>query len=93
MSTVSLLVAALGAVVMGVAIWRARGPYLRAQELRAHRANLERYETWRGARPALPERGPDSAELMLYELRRQVRLWMAVGGIGLLLVLLGFWLG
>jgi len=92
-SIISLLIAVVGAVVMALAIWRARGPYLRAQELRAHRANLERYETWRGARPALLERGPDSAELMLHELRRQVRIWLAVGGIGLLMVLLGLWLG
>jgi len=82
-----------GLAIAGLGIWRARGPWLRSQELRAHRANLERYETWRGGRPALPERGPDSAELMLVELRRQVRLWLAVFGIGLLLVLLGFWLG
>ena len=83
----------VGATVLALAIWRARGPYLRAQELRAQRANLERYETWRGGRPALPERGPDSAELMIFELRRQVRLWLAIGGVGLLLVVLGFWLG
>ena len=82
----------VGATVLALAIWRARGPYLRAQELRAHRANLERYETWRGGRTALPERGPDSAELMIVELQRQVRLWLAVGGIGSLLILLGFWL-
>ena len=93
MGTVNLGIVLLGAVVLAVGIWRARGPYLRAQELRAHQANLERYETWRGGRPALPERGPDSAELMIAELRRQVRLWLAVAGIGLLLVLLGFWLG
>ena len=93
MSTLGLFVVAAGIVVIGVALWRARGPYLRSQELRAHRANLERYETWRGGRPALPERGPDSAELMIFELRRQVRLWLAIGGVGLLLVFLGFWLG
>jgi len=87
-----LLLIVVGGTVLALAIWRARGPYLRAQELRAHRANLERYETWRGGRTALPGRGPDSAELMIVELQRQVRLWLAVGGIGLLLVLLGFWL-
>jgi hypothetical protein len=30
---------------------------------------------------------------MILELRRQVRLWLGIGGIGLLLILLGFWLG
>ncbi len=93
MGTINLIMVAVGAAVLALALWRARGPYLRSQELRAHRANLERYETWRGGRPALPERGPDSAELMIVELRRQVRLWLAIGGVGLLLVLLGFWLG
>jgi hypothetical protein len=92
-ATLNLLMIVSGVVVIGLALWRARGPYERSRELRAHRANLERYETWRGARPALPERGPDSAELMLFELGRQVRLWLAVGGVGLLLVFLGFWLG
>jgi hypothetical protein len=92
-ATINLLMIVTGVVVIGLALWRARGPYQRSQELRAHRANLRRYETWRGARPALPERGPDSAELMLVELRRQVHLWLAIGGLGLLLVFLGFWLG
>lgn len=93
MSTLNLAMVVVGVATIVLAAWRARGPYLRSQELRAHRANLERYESWRGGRPALPERGPDSAELMLHELRRQVQLWLALGGIGLLLVFLGFWLG
>lgn len=92
MVALKLLMVGVGAVFVAFSIWRARGPYRRAGELRAHRANLERYETWRGARPALPERGPDSAELMIRELERQIRLWLAVGGFGLLLVFLGFWL-
>ena len=92
MGTVSLGLIVIGAVVVAVALWRARSPWLRSQDLRAHRANLERYETWRGGRPALPERGPDSAELMLIELRRQVRIWLAVLGIGVLLIIAGFWL-
>ncbi|MET1231853.1 MAG: hypothetical protein ABWY52_03265 [Candidatus Limnocylindrales bacterium] len=93
MAPFNLLLVVVGTAFVGLAIWRARGPYLRGRDLRAHRANLERYEGWRGARPTLPERGPDSAELMLQELQRQVRLWLAVGGIGLLLVFVGFWLG
>lgn len=92
MGTLNLVMVVIGVAIMAFAIWRARGPYLRSQELRAHRANLERYESWRGGRPGIPERGPDSAELMIIELRRQVRLWLGIGGIGLLLVLLGFWL-
>jgi hypothetical protein len=93
MAPFNLLLVVVGAAVVAFSIWRARGPYMRERDLRAHRANLERYEGWRGARPTLPERGPDSAELMLHELQRQVRLWIAVGGVGLLFVLLGLWLG
>ena len=93
MAPLNLLMVIVGMALVALCIWRARGPSLRARDLRAHRANLERYETWRGARPSLPERGPDSAELMLHELQRQVRLWLAVGGVGLLLIFLGFWLG
>ena len=92
MGTVSLGLIVIGAAVVAVALWRARGPWLRSQELRAHRANLERYESWRGGRPPLPERGPDSAELMLIELRRQVRLWLGVLGLGVLMIIAGFWL-
>ena len=40
----------------------------------------------------MPERGPDSGTLMVIELRRQVRLWLAVAGVGVLLVVLGFWM-
>ena len=86
------LLIALGIALVALGLWRARGPYLRSRELRAHLANLDRYDTWRGNRPELPERGPDSGTLMLVELRRQVRLWLAVLGVGVLLVVLGFWL-
>jgi hypothetical protein len=88
----STLLIAMGVVLVGIGLWRARGPYLRSRELRAHLANLDRYETWRGNRPELPERGPDSGTLMVIELRRQVRLWLAVAGVGVLLVVLGFWM-
>ena len=88
----STLLIGLGVVVVAMSLWRARGPYLRSQELRAHLANLDRYESWRGNRPELPERGPDSGTLMVIELRRQVRLWLAVMGVGVLMAVLGFWL-
>ena len=88
----SAVLIAVGVVLVALGLWRARGPYLRSQELRAHLANLDRYETWRGNRPELPERGPDSGTLMVIELRRQVRLWLAVVGLGVLMAVLGFWL-
>lgn len=88
----STMLIAVGVVLVALGLWRARGPYLRSQELRAHLANLDRYETWRGNRPELPERGPDSGTLMVIELRRQVRLWLAVVGLGVLMAVLGFWL-
>ena len=88
----STLLVGVGVVLVALGLWRARGPYLRARELRAHLANLDRYESWRGNRPELPERGPDSGTLMLIELRRQVRLWLSVLGVGVLLVVAGFWL-
>ena len=92
MATVNLIMILVGAAILIFSIWRARGPYLRSQDLRAHLANLDRYESWRGNRPDPADRGPDSGALMIAELRRQVRLWLGVGGVGLLLVLLGFWL-
>ena len=86
-----LLLVGLGVVLLVIGLWRARGPWQRGQELRAHLANLDRYEAWRGNRPEPPERGPDSGALMLHELRRQTRIWLAVAGGGLLLILIGFW--
>jgi hypothetical protein len=93
MAPLNLALIVAGGILIALGVVRARGPWLRSQELRAHLANLDRYESWRGNRPEPPERGPDSGTLMVAELRRQVRLWLAVFGAGLLLVFLGFWLG
>ncbi|HEY8198447.1 MAG TPA: hypothetical protein VIF44_01650 [Candidatus Limnocylindrales bacterium] len=39
----STMLIGLGVVLAALGLWRARGPYLRSKDLRAHLANLDRY--------------------------------------------------
>ena len=90
MSLVNLGLLVVGVVLIGVGGLRARGPYQRAQALRANEENLRRYENWRGGgRRTAADEGPSSAELMREELMGQVRRWGALAGVGFVLVLLG----
>ena len=93
MGVASLLLIAAGAALIAVAGLRVREPYRRYMALLEQEQNLARYDSWRGGRrTAAPGTQPSSARLMQAELRRQAQRWMAVGGVGLLLVFLGFWL-
>jgi hypothetical protein len=86
----SVLLIAAGAALIAVAGLRVREPYRRYMALRTQERNLARYDTWRGGHHAAPETRPSSAELMQTELRRQAQRWMAVGGVGFVLVFAGF---
>lgn len=87
MSTVNLVLWAAGAVLVVLAYARGAPYYRRAQALRAQTENIRRYESWRG-HPA--ERGSSSADLMAAELRRRTQVWVAVGAVGVVLVIAGF---
>ena len=92
MGVASLLLIAAGAALIAVGALRVREPYRRYLALRTQERNLARYDSWRGGHHGASESRPSSAELMQAELRRQAQRWMAVGGVGLLLLFLGFWL-
>lgn len=90
MGAASLLLLAAGAALIAVAGLRVREPYRRYMALRRQERNLARYDSWRGGHHGAPETRPSSAELMQAELRRQAQRWVAVGGVGFVLVFAGF---
>lgn len=81
-----------GIVMIGVGYVQVRRPYARLQGLRATDENLRRYDSWRGGRRGDVETGVTGADVMRQQLRGQVRLWGAVLVLGVVLVLLGFFI-
>ena len=81
---------AAGIVLVILAVWRVRLPFLRLTELDRLADNAKRYESWRGARTS---GGPDErtgADEMRDLLRHQVYLWAAAGILGVVLIVAGF---
>jgi hypothetical protein len=90
-SIVALGLWAAGLVLIGLAIWRARPAQARLGELDRLAENASRYDSWRGGRKtAVGADGPSGADLMRDMLRRQVRLWVAVGAAGVFMLVAGF---
>lgn len=91
MSLVALALWAAGLVLVGLAVWRARGPQARLSELDRLAENSRRYESWRGGRKtAAGGEGESGADVMRALLRRQVRTWIAVGAVGAVMLVAGF---
>jgi hypothetical protein len=80
----------VGIFMVAVAAIRVRAPYGRMQELDRLADNARRYEGWRGGRKTAAGGGETGADVMRALLRRQVVTWLAVGGVGAVLILLGF---
>jgi hypothetical protein len=80
-----------GLALVGLAIWRVRGPFARMGELDHLAENARRYDSWRGGRRATAA-GEETtgADVMRALLRRQVTLWTAVGLAGIVLIVAGF---
>ena len=78
-----------GAALLAVAVWRVRRPFSHMTELDQLAQNARRYESWRGGRGST---GPETtgADVMRGMLRRQVYLWVAIGIVGVVLLLAGF---
>jgi hypothetical protein len=78
-----------GVVLIGLGYLRARGPWARYQALREQDANVARYEAWRGG---LRDSGTTGASVAMQVLRRQAQIGAGIAGIGVALVLVGFYL-
>ena len=90
MINVALWVA--GLALVGLAVWRVRGPFARMGELDRLAENARRYDSWRGglAGPTAAGNETTGADVMRALLRRQVTLWTAVGLAGVVLIVAGF---
>jgi hypothetical protein len=88
MGPINLALWGLGVLLIAAGYLRARGPFVRYQELKAQEANIERYEGWRGSR--LHDDGPSSASLMAREMLRRAQIGGLIAIAGFVLVFLGF---
>jgi hypothetical protein len=79
----------LGAGLFGLGYARARRPWRRYQALKAQDDNAERYRAWRGG-PMSATGEKTGASVAMAILRREARLWAAVGLAGVVLVVVGF---
>ena len=78
-----------GAALLAVAVWRARAPLARMNELDRLAENARRYDSWRGGRNSGAEE-TTGADVMRQMLRRQVVTWTIVGAAGAALIVAGF---
>ena len=90
MGLLNLALIALGVAAMAAGYARARGPWARYRALKAHDANIARYESWRGG---LRDSGPTGASVAMELLRRQAREGAMIAAAGFVIALLGFLLG
>lgn len=78
-----------GVALIAVGAFQVRGPLERYRALKATEANLRRYDDWRGSRLVNDSERTGADEMKDY-LRGRVRLWGAVIGVGVILVIAGF---
>ncbi len=88
---INIFLWALGFLLLAVAIWSIRRPLAGVSELDRLAENAKRYESWRGV-GSPPAGAPEEtgADVMRAMLRRQVLIWLGVGGLGVVLIVLGF---
>ena len=89
MSTIGLLLAGLGVILIAVGAVRARGPWGRYRALKANEANIARYEAWRGG---LRDTGPTGASVAIEMLRDQLRVDALIAGLGAVAVVVGLFI-
>jgi hypothetical protein len=76
-----------GVALMAIGYSRARGPWVRYQEIKAQEENVARYEAWRGG---LRESGRTGAQVAMEMFRRQAQIGALVAIGGFICVFLGF---
>lgn len=87
MEMVNLAAWGLGVFLIALGYSRARGPWLRYQQLREQEQNVARYEAWRGG---VRDSSTSGASVMMALYRRQAQIWAAIAALGFILVLAGF---
>ncbi len=89
MTLLSIVVIVVGFALVAFGWARARGPWARYQALREQDANVARYEAWRGG---TRDRGPTGASIAMEVLRRQALMGAAIAIVGIVLVVVGFFI-
>jgi hypothetical protein len=87
MGPVNLLLWGAGIVLIAFGYLRAKGPWLRYQELKAQDANVARYEAWRGG---VRSESRSGASVAMDILRRQAQIGAGIAVVGFVLVFAGF---
>jgi hypothetical protein len=88
MGVINLACWGIGVLLIVIGYMRARGPWARAQQIKAEEANISRYEGWRGSR--LHDDGPSAASIMADQLRRKAQIAGLIAIAGFVLVFVGF---
>jgi hypothetical protein len=88
MGAINLACWGIGVLLIVIGYTRARGPWVRAQQIKAQEANISRYEGWRGSR--LHDDGPSAASIMADQLRRKAQIAGLIAIAGFVLVFVGF---
>jgi hypothetical protein len=83
----NLILWAAGVILVGIGYVRARGPWMRLQDLRAQAENIARYEAWRGG---IRDHSTTGASVAMQMLRRQAQIGGLIAVIGFVLVFAGF---
>jgi hypothetical protein len=83
----NLILWAAGVILVGIGYVRARGPWMRLQDLRAQDENIARYEAWRGG---IRDHSTTGASVAMQKLRRQAQIGGLIAVIGFVLVFAGF---
>jgi hypothetical protein len=83
----NLILWAAGVILVGIGYVRARGPWMRLQDLRAQDENIARYEAWRGG---IRDHSTTGASVAMQMLRRQAQIGGLIAVIGFVLVFAGF---
>lgn len=79
-----------GAALIGFAAYAVRRPYDRYRGLQAADENARRYDSWRGGVGAGADSGTTGADVMRAQLRAEIRRWVIVAVVGVVLIVAGF---
>lgn len=88
MTILGYVLTAGGVVLVALGAARVRRPWRRYQDLKAQDDNAARYRAWRGG-PTVSAGEKTGASVAMAMLRREVRTWVAVAGVGVALVIVG----